>query len=156
MREFAFLQTEFGYSEPEVKIVNRSGFYIRYLGPAMGVEVGWRLGIDEGMYVEIARLREGKFPPEEEVRPDEPLDHFDLVDLENFVGFERELDDEALSRLPDEQTAGAMARSLRTCGEALLRGDLSQLEPLETWCKESLRAKLVRFYGEEGARRLGW
>jgi len=156
MREFDFLRTEFGYSEPEVTIVGQSGFYVRYLGPVTGVEVGWLLGIDEGLYVEIARLRDGRFPPEEEARPDKPIDIFDLESLEDFLGFERELDDEALARLPDEQTAGAMARSLRVCGEALLRGDLSLLGPLETWCKESLRADLVRFYGEEGARRFGW
>ena len=126
-QEFDFLRIEFGYSEPEVKIVGQSGFYVRYVGPVIGVEVGWRLGIDEGLYADIARLHEGKFPPEEEVHPDKPINYFSLKALEEFLGYEGELDDEALARLPDEQTAGAMARSLRVCGEALLRGDLSLL-----------------------------
>lgn len=153
-RAFAFLMTDFGYRRDRRRF-EWGGFLLRYRGPVMGVKIAW-YPRDE-LTVWLVKLVDGGFPPYPiTIYPDTPLHYFDLGDLEAISGWQRQVSLRQLYALPTNETAGALADSLRDCGAALLGGDLSQLPLLERRIRDRSRTYMTSWLGEEHARELGW
>jgi hypothetical protein len=138
-RQFSFLVTEFGYRKVRSRF-QWGGFELRYRGPSVGVAVEWFPR--DSLIVQVAPLVNGDFPSGSGPgnNPDAPIDRFDLGDIESLASAPMRPDDPfRLSRLPDDETAGLKAGSLREYGSGLLLGDLSLIPQLEQRIKDRLR-----------------
>jgi hypothetical protein len=149
-RAFGFLVSDFGYERKDVRF-RWSGFALRYRGPVIGVLVDWYPR--DPLTTWVVKLTDGEFPKR---HPDTPLAYFDLGDVEAISGYRRTVQERDLYRTPNEEVAGALANSLRTCGADLLRGDMSRIPLLEQRVHDRTRDVLIATYGEDAARRLGW
>jgi hypothetical protein len=153
-RAFAFLMTDLGYRRDRRRF-QWGGFLLRYRGPLVGVQISW-YPRDE-LTVWLVKLVDGDFPPYPvSIGPDTALHYFDLGDLEAISGRQRQVTQRQLYSLPTNETAGALADSLRDCGAGLLGGDLTQLPPLERRIRDRTRAHTIAWLGAERAHELGW
>jgi hypothetical protein len=123
-RQFSFLATEFGYRKVRSRF-KWHGFELRYRGPLVGIVVEWFPR--DPLTVRLTPLVNGDF---------QSNNGFDLGDIESLASAPTRLD---VYNLPDDETAGVMARSLREYGSSLLRGDLSLIPRLEQRIKERER-----------------
>jgi hypothetical protein len=123
-RQFSFLVTEFGYRKVRSRF-KWHGFELRYRGPSVGVVVEWFPR--DPLTVRLAQLVNGDF---------QSSNGFDLGDIESLASAPARLD---VYKLPDDETAGLMARSLREYGSSLLQGDPSLIAHLEQRIKERER-----------------
>jgi hypothetical protein len=131
-RQFSFLVTEFGYRKVRCRF-QWNGFELRYRGPLVGVVVEWFPR--DTLTVRLARLVNGDFSSSYG-GGDAPINFFDLGDIESLASAPGRLDARRLYELPDNETAGLMARSLREYGSSLLQGDLSLIPQLEQRIKD--------------------
>lgn len=153
-RALDFLVTDFGYRRVRRRF-QWHGFQLRYRGPVTGVQVAW-YPRDE-LTVWLVRLVDGDFPPYPgTIHPGTALHWFDLGDIEAISGHHRQVSRWELYAMPSDETAGALAGSLRRCGADLLRGDLTRLPLLERRIRDRSRAYAIEWMGEEQARELGW
>lgn len=140
-RAFAFLVTDFGYKKVRSRF-RWSGFEVGYRGPVMGVLVEWHPR--DPLTVWLVRLVDGRFPPREmSVGIDRPLHYFDLGDVEILNVGHRVVDERELYNMPNEETAGFMAGSLREYGSGLLEGDLVLIPRLEQRIRDRARTATV-------------
>jgi hypothetical protein len=153
-RAFAFLVDEFGYRLGD-RHFGSGGFALRYHGPVLGVLVDWYPR--DPLTVWLVRLVDGRFPDRPvTIYPDTPLHYFELGDIEAASGYRRRIPELDLYRMPNQQTAGALADSVRECATDLLRGDLDRIPLLEQRIRERTRQITVSRLGPEAARALGW
>jgi hypothetical protein len=131
-RQFSFLVTEFGYRKVRSRF-KWHGFELRYRGALVGIVVEWFPR--DPQTVLLARLVNGDFPSMTR-GGDAQINYFDLGDIESLASAPARPD---VYKLPDDETAGLMARSLREYGSSLLRGDLSLIPQLEQGIEERKR-----------------
>lgn len=152
-RAFEFLESEFGYRRSEPRLQS-GGFRLRYTGDVLGVQVDWYPR--DPFTVWLVRLQNGDFPPQAvpAATKDRPR-YFDMEDLEQINGHRREITGLKLYALPDRETTDLLAGNLRRYGARLLRGDLSELGPLEQRVLGRMRAIAIDRYGRDGTHRPG-
>jgi hypothetical protein len=135
---FDFLIHDYGY----YKLANemaRGGFCLRYQGHVLGVEVEWYPTYP--LTVWLVRLIGNSFPPYPvSITPNTELNYFDLQDLETINGYQRQVDQDQLYSLPDEQNTSELARSLKANGADLLQGNLACLSRLEDCIRARAKA----------------
>lgn len=139
-RQFSFLVTEFGYRKVRRRFM-WGGFQLHYRGPSLGVVVEWFPR--EELFVGVTPLVNGDFRYSRGI---------DLGDIEGLASAPKRLE---AYKLPDDETAGLMARNLREYGSSLLRGDLSLIPQLEQRIEERKRRYLTCIIREAVERRAG-
>jgi hypothetical protein len=151
--EFEFLVTDFGFTARNAER-KRGGFELPYTKDDLGVLINWYPR--DPLAVWLVRLVDGVFPPRGQttIRADSVLSYFDLGHLEALTDCERT--PQTALYAPTMESAQLLARSLRTCGESILMGDIRQLDALQNYVKERAREVTIAHYGEEYARTLGW
>jgi hypothetical protein len=151
---FAFLVDEFRYIQAPTSL-NDGGLSTTYIGPVLGVRVGWLPG--EEFSVVLAPLMGGEFPPPSELSSRHTYRRVRLGYLEAMAGEVRTADDvDRMYQLPTESSARWFAARLNQYGVLLLRGDLSAVPAIDAFIKASVRAEVIEFEGEDVARELGW
>ncbi|MBB5868549.1 hypothetical protein F4553_001928 [Allocatelliglobosispora scoriae] len=151
--EFEFLVAEYGYTAGDQRR-ELGGFTLYYSRGEVGVAVDWHPR--DPLSVWLVRLVDGAFPPKGQtvMRADATLHYFDLGHLEAFSG------DAKTGQLgphsPSVENAQLLARSLRTCGAAILSGYTGHFDALQEYTKERARQVTIARYGAEYARTLGW
>jgi hypothetical protein len=143
-RQFSFLVTDFGYRRVR-RLFKWQGFELRYRGTSVGVVVEWFPR--DPLTVLLARLVNGDFPPSPG-GGEAQVNYFDLRDIEVIASAPTRLDERQLYDVPDDETAGVMARNLRDYGSGLLRGDLSLIPALE----QRIRDRQRRYEAEMRSR----
>jgi hypothetical protein len=131
-----FLVPDFGYRQVRRRF-RWGGFELAYQGDALGVLVEWYPR--DPLTVWLVRLVNGVFPPRGAVADAAGSFHyFDLRDLEIIKTGRQMIDERQLYGTPDERTASLLADSLRQQASDLLRGDMREIQLLETRIRERI------------------
>jgi len=152
-RAFDFLTTDFGYRHVSTTF-REAGFRIDYIGAVLGVRLDWFRG--DPFFVCFVRLADGDFPPRQDIRPETRLNYIDLANLEDMIGYERQVHTGDFCALPDDDMARLVAQSLQSCGSSLLRGDLHQWDAVEARIKQRFRDEIIKHGALQLGRQLGW
>ena len=151
---FDFLATELGFARRQAR-ADRSGFELVYASPTTGVTVSQHTR--DPFTVQVCQLQDGEFPPPpRQNTPDEPINCFDLVDIEILTETEIPVAAVDLYTLPSDEVIHRYADSLRRNAADLLRGDVTRWPELTKRSNERTRDYMIQWLGAERAKEEGW